>query len=171
MAAEWLEPIKTTFPRWFVMSARRRRMNALMMISLSSASRAIRERRPSELNSRSSPPSVMRPSTRYRCPEILLSSPVNEPAPCVVTRRSPVRSGCTISMLPESTTKNGTSVSPGRNRISPGSTLLSLLPGRIRSICVVVKSGNICVSASSALSTGKEDIVFFKKQSELKSYE
>lgn len=72
--------------------------------------------------------------------------------------RSPSKPGWTISIRPDRSTKNGTFVSPGWNRISPGCTRLDLPMGRRRLTCVSVNTGKICVRASRALTTGKEDI-------------
>ena len=133
-------------------------MKALMKISLNSASLAIRERNPSPLNSKNSPDSVTRPSTRQRWPEIMVISPVNSPGPCFAMGRSPARSGCTISIAPESRTKKGTLTSPGSNRISPGLTRRTSLNARTRLICAGLRTGKACVRASSALGIGEEDI-------------
>ncbi len=145
-------------PKPWLMSARRRRMKARMKISPSSASLATSVRKPSPLSSRNSPGSVTRPRTRQRRPEIIVSSPVNPPALCVAMARSPCRSGCTISIAPDSNTKNGTLVSPGSNRTSPFSTLRTVLQERTRLMCAGVRTGNDWVCASSALGTGGEDI-------------
>src|SRR6185437_7438196 len=142
------------------MSDIRRKMKARMNISLNSASFATTDRKPSGLISRNSPGSVTRPRTRLRVPEIILISPVNSPGPCVMISRSPVNVGCTISRRPERSTKKGTPVSSGSNKISLRFTLRRLPPERRRSICEGVKAGNACVFASSALGMGKEDISF-----------
>ena len=114
-----------------------------MKMSPSSLSVATKERRPSALSSRNSPASPTRPSTSEGWPEIMLNSPVNDPGVCVVMVRSASRFGCTISKLPESSTKNGTGASPGLNRISPARTRRSFATRRTRSICSGVRAGNI----------------------------
>jgi len=77
----------------------------------------------SALISRNFPGSLTRPWTKVRLPEIMVSSPVKWPwALCVTIRRSPLSAGCTISRLPDSTTKKETLVSPRSNRTSPRST-------------------------------------------------
>ena len=75
-----------------------------MRISLSSASLATSTRKFSGLSSRNSPPSLTRPMTWLRAPEIMVISPVNPPGSCNAIIRSPSRDGCTISIRPESST-------------------------------------------------------------------
>src|SRR5580692_3855727 len=57
-------------------------------------------------------------------------------------------------MLPDSNTKNGTAVSPGANRMSPGCTVRTWADGLILSICAGVRTGNAWVRASRALRVG-----------------
>ena len=94
-------------------------MNARIKIPLNSASRATRVRNSSGLTSRNSPGAVTRPRASEPRPEIIVISPVKLPAWWVTIKRSPCRVGCTISRLPESSTKNGAVASPGSNKISP----------------------------------------------------
>src|SRR5581483_1617527 len=149
------------------MSATRRRMKARIRISLNSASRPTNPRRSSPAISRNSPALVTRPRTRHCWPEIMVISPVNSAGSCFTMRRSlPSTSGCTISIAPESRTKNGTLVSPGSNRISPGSTLRTCPQERMRSICPGVKVGKVCVTASRALGIGGEDIFLFSQRTQ-----
>src|SRR5690348_845187 len=129
-----------------------------MKISLSSASRVMSDRKPSPLNSRKLPASVMRPSTRQRWPEIIVISPVKCPGPCFAIGRSRLTSGWTISMAPERSTKNGTAVSPGAKTISPGVTCRTFATARTRPICDSVKTGKACVYISRTLGTGADAI-------------
>ncbi len=139
------------------MSSIRRRMKARIKISLISASLATSDRSVSAPSSRNSPGSVTRPRTNERCPEIIVISPVNSPGPWLTMGRSPSRLGCTISMLPDSTTKNRMPVSLGSKRISPCCTFRTRPKGRIRSICAEVRTGKAWLRASRKDNEGSED--------------
>ena len=89
--------------------------------------RAMSARSWSTFNSQNSPGSLTRPRAKHRCPEIMLTSPVNPPGRCVAIVRSPLMPGITISNCPEISAKNEMFVSPGLNKTSPVSTVL-LLP-------------------------------------------
>ena len=120
VAAEWLEPISTTSPCWAAISPMRRRMNARMKSSLSSASFWTTRRSPSFSIAMTSPSSRTRARTVAPEPRSALISPAKLPAVWIVTGVSPAIPGSTTSMAPDSTTRMRPCRSPGSVEHFPG---------------------------------------------------
>ncbi len=111
-----------------------------MKISLSSASLAMSARKASAPTSRNSPGSATTPRARERPPEIKTISPEKPPTPSVTNTCSPRSRVITISILPESTTKQAIPSWPGSYRTSPAPTVFTIPYGRMRSICAGVRT-------------------------------
>jgi hypothetical protein len=76
--------------------------------------------------------------------ERLAGSPGNCPGPWTVTRVSAAPEGRTTSSSPETTTKNGTALSPCSTSTSPGFTSRMRPCAATRPICAGVNFGNTC---------------------------
>src|SRR5262245_56832421 len=125
------------------MSATRRRMNARMRISLSSASRCTSARRCPRSTVTTEPSTVTRARTSPRRCDNMLISPVNSPGPSTVMGSSRPSTGRTASTAPSVTTKKRMFCSPKSNSTSPARTLRRTPTLEIRSICAGVSRGNI----------------------------
>ena len=137
--------MSTTSPTPAATNSTLRRMKARIRISPSSASLCTKASMCCRSSSITLPGFVARTRKRVRRPESVPTSPVNWPDPCTVTRVSTAPQGRTISSSPETTTKNGTALSPcsyehfatlHRTHVRPR--------GVIRRICAGVNFGNIC---------------------------
>ena len=142
--AVWLEPTSTTSPMPCAINSTLRRMKARIRISLSSLSACTSASICSRLSSISSPGWLARMRTSDRRPDIMLTSPVNWPGPCLVTRISVRPEGCTISSSPAFTTKNGTPESPCSTSTSAGRICRTRPCAEMRAICAEVSVGNMC---------------------------
>src|SRR5438552_12978043 len=135
-----VDPRTTTSLTPRLISSTRRRMNARMKMSLSSASvwmSASRSSRSTSMTSLSAPARIWASPGR---PESIVTSPVNIPGPNDTTTSSTGLWRST-SMRPATTTKIRAACSPGCASTSPCSTWRRRPRGAMRSICAGVSVG------------------------------
>src|SRR5437588_10732996 len=125
------------------MSATRRRMNARMMISLSSESVCTNARSCSRSTSMASVASTARPRASDGRPDSMFTSPVNAPGPCTTIGRSPPAAvGCTASMCPVVITRKCATGLPASYTMSPAGIRRTRPRAATRAICAGVRMGN-----------------------------
>jgi len=122
----------------------------------------MREVRPSGSGSRNSPGSDALPSTRQRCPEIMLISPVNEPARAWY-EASPFSPAAQFPWFRKANKERNSSIARAEQDFSRFDS--SQLAARTDAFDLRWRQvGNICVPASSTLGVGPEDISPFKNK-------
>ena len=143
---------ETTSPNTAVTNSTLRRMKARIKISPISTSLCTKAIMCCRSSSITLPGLVTRARKRARRPESILTSPVNSPEPCTVISVSTAPHGRTISISPESTTKDGQLLSPCSTSTSPICISRMYPRAAMRLICASVNFGNMC--STRALVTG-----------------